>query len=554
MRLGATRLRINLVWFVVAAGVVAVLALFALPLYAPGLDVAGRWLAAVLTIIWLVLSLVLHVLAHILVAMRLGAPLPAQIDLGSLGDAAQIWPPHTLRADAAGALAGPLTHGLLAGLAFMIWDAQPHPIVSAVAFGVLIANTLLALVLLAPGYPCDGGRIVRHTLGARATLRLGRGAALLFAGYGLLLIGLGATGARFGIEVGVGILLAAVLVLTRQRSQPVGADPPLRRWLLPLLGVLALPPLALTPLLNGLYAPGDAVPVGPMIQSPSPRVFPSVGDLLLTTVLLQTPITAAQWIQSQTMPGYTLVPPEQIIPRDTTPEEVVRRSVSLLDASEATAIVLGAQLAGYPASITSTAVLIVDTAPESPARAVLRAGDRLVAVDGVPVRSVAALGTVLRTRAAGEQVTLDLIRDATPQQVEVTLLPPAVAGGAPRIGIAAEDDGLVIDLPFPLAITTEKIVGGPSAGLMFTLAVYDALTPADLTRGRRIAGTGTIDRDGRVGPIGGIAQKVVAAERAGATIFLTPPDHYDEAVRTARTIVVVQVTSAQEAIARLEQP
>ena len=83
---------------------------------------------------------------------------------------------------------------------------------------------------------------------------------------------------------------------------------------------------------------------------------------------------------------------------------------------------------------------------------------------------------------------------------------------------------------------------------MFTLGVYDLLTPGDLTGGRKIAGTGTISLDGSVGPIGGVQQKVVAAERAGAEYFLSPAENYDDAVAMAKHIKVIKVTTAQEAI------
>jgi PDZ domain-containing protein len=132
--------------------------------------------------------------------------------------------------------------------------------------------------------------------------------------------------------------------------------------------------------------------------------------------------------------------------------------------------------------------------------------------------------------------------------LSIELIPPGSADGAPRIGISIETAGLAYDLPFPVQITPKKIAGGPSAGLMFTLTVYDLLTEEDLTGGRKIAGTGTIDINGNVGPIGGVQQKVAAAERAGAEYFLCPAQNYADAVAVAKEIEVVQVTTAEEAI------
>jgi Lon-like protease len=104
------------------------------------------------------------------------------------------------------------------------------------------------------------------------------------------------------------------------------------------------------------------------------------------------------------------------------------------------------------------------------------------------------------------------------------------------------------ELPFPVKILHQKTNGGPSAGLMFTLGIYDLVTPKDLTGGRNIAGTGTIDLDGRVGPIGGVQQKVVAAERAGAQYFLTPSWNYQEALPYAKNMQVIKVDTVKEAI------
>ena len=81
--------------------------------------------------------------------------------------------------------------------------------------------------------------------------------------------------------------------------------------------------------------------------------------------------------------------------------------------------------------------------------------------------------------------------------------------------------------PFPVSIDSGDI-GGPSAGLMWALGLYELMTPGDLTGGRTIAGTGTIDLRGHVGPIGGIRDKVVAAQHAGASIFLAPADDMAE--------------------------
>jgi PDZ domain-containing protein len=117
----------------------------------------------------------------------------------------------------------------------------------------------------------------------------------------------------------------------------------------------------------------------------------------------------------------------------------------------------------------------------------------------------------------------------------------------PIIGIVAVDN-----FPFPVTIDSGGI-GGPSAGLMWTLGLTDVLTPGDLTGGRTIAGTGTIDLEGKVGPIGGIEEKVAAAERAGAVLFFAPMDNAAAAMRVAGDMVIVPVQTYQQALDYLSQ-
>lgn len=130
----------------------------------------------------------------------------------------------------------------------------------------------------------------------------------------------------------------------------------------------------------------------------------------------------------------------------------------------------------------------------------------------------------------------------------------AVAAGLSLAGyqVIIEPDSLAFQFPIPVSIIPQRIAGGPSAGLMFTLTIFDLLTPEDLTGGRLIAGTGTITLDGRVGAIGGVRQKVGGAERAGAEYFLVPPQNYEEALAAARRIKVVKAATALEAIEFLQ--
>ena len=125
-------------------------------------------------------------------------------------------------------------------------------------------------------------------------------------------------------------------------------------------------------------------------------------------------------------------------------------------------------------------------------------------------------GAISRHRA-GERVAFRIDRGRTRKDVSV---PVQEADNQPRVGILLRD--LFPDLPVKVSITTQNNIGGPSAGLMFTLSIIDKLTPEDLTAGRRIAGTGEIALDGSVLPVGGVAEKLIAVHRLGVTTFLIP--------------------------------
>jgi PDZ domain-containing protein len=318
-----------------------------------------------------------------------------------------------------------------------------------------------------------------------------------------------------------------------------------------LLLMLLANSLLLAPRLDGLYSPGPAVSVEPMVMVPVERRSPSQGELLLTTVVAQTPITLGQWLYARSSPAFLLVPPERVVPRDISPQQLVQQNLSMLEESEATAIVVGMRLAGYRADLVTTAVAVVSVAPESPSVGLLEPGDVIVSAGGVVTPSGDVLREQLARHAPGDSVQLSVTRQGRPITVTTTLMNPAQAGGPPRIGVNLQNVGLDVDLAFPVSITTQKIVGGPSAGLMFALSVYDLLTPDDLTGGWRIAGTCTIALDGTVGPIGGVAQKVAGAEWAGAQYFIVPRQHEAEARQAARTIKLIPVSTAQEAIEAL---
>ena len=159
--------------------------------------------------------------------------------------------------------------------------------------------------------------------------------------------------------------------------------------------------------------------------------------------------------------------------------------------------------------------------------------------------------TLVQNRRVGETVRLTIKRDETIREVEITTRDYPDSPGIPALGIYIRTVHWEPVLPVNIEMETGKI-GGPSAGLMFVLEILNQLTPGDITGGRLIAGTGTIDTNERVGRIGGVFQKVIAAERAGAEFFIVPEGNYAEARKAVRNIELVPVSTLQDVLDFLE--
>jgi len=174
-------------------------------------------------------------------------------------------------------------------------------------------------------------------------------------------------------------------------------------------------------------------------------------------------------------------------------------------------------------------------------------GDLILSVDGTTVDTLRQASAAIEASPSGSTLHFDVTVDGQPQQVSLVREP---CGGHqdPLVGVS-----LMNSFPFAISISSGAI-GGPSAGLMFSLGLYDLLTPGDLTSGRTIAGTGEIGVDGTVYPIGGVGEKVVAAAADDATVFLVPTDNMAEAKKAVgdRPIELVPVASFDEALAYLQ--
>lgn len=267
----------------------------------------------------------------------------------------------------------------------------------------------------------------------------------------------------------------------------------------------------------------------------------SAGQLRMTTVGVQPTVKLRAAIAGWLSADEAVVPRELVYPPNESQEEVEKRNAEDFQNSQTSAETAALVELGYPVQVVAKEV-----ASDGPSAGVLKAGDVITTVDGVKVTTATKLVELVRAKPAGTALRIGYTRDGVAGTATVT---SREQDGRPRVGLVPEQRQ---PHPFSLKIDLANI-GGPSAGLMFALGIVDKLEPADLTGGKVIAGTGTIDDEGRVGPIGGIAQKLVGAKKAGAKVFLVPADNCAEAVRNPQPdLPLIRVGSLDEALTALE--
>jgi PDZ domain-containing protein len=266
----------------------------------------------------------------------------------------------------------------------------------------------------------------------------------------------------------------------------------------------------------------------------------SKGQLRFLTIVIRRQLTLAEAIEGWLKGDESVVPEELYFPPGQTQDQIDKENQQDFATSISSAQIAALNKLGYP-----PLVGVKDVAAGSPADGKLKPGDIIVTVDGDKIDTVDTMINKLRAKPAGTTFQFGITRDGVAMTIPVQTKDD---GGVPRIGVTPE---ITSAAKFKISIPIEN-VGGPSAGLMLTLGIIDKIEPEDLTGGKIIAGTGTIDPSGKVGPIGGLPQKLVTAKSAGATWFLTPKDNCAEGVANQKTgLPLVQVGTLDEALTAL---
>jgi PDZ domain-containing protein len=277
------------------------------------------------------------------------------------------------------------------------------------------------------------------------------------------------------------------------------------------------------------------------------------GELFFLTVALSE-ANLFEYVAGHLNPKVEVAPRQNFRPPGVSPEDLRRENLARMEQSKTDATFVALTKLGYEPTYTGTGALVIETVPDSAADGVLLSEDVIIALDGTNVEFRSDVIERLGEMDIGDPVTLTIERVADGSD-DVEVLDVDIILGAhtddpnrPMVGVLLDNNAPIIEFPVEVETDSQNI-GGPSAGMMFTLEIMNQLTEEDLTGGERIAGTGTIARDGSVGGIGGVQQKVYGAIDAGAVVVLVPSSNYEDALEAAGDeIVVVRVETIDDAL------
>jgi PDZ domain-containing protein len=278
---------------------------------------------------------------------------------------------------------------------------------------------------------------------------------------------------------------------------------------------------------------GEDIPAA-AAEQPSGRL-----DMLTVTIISEIPmlVAVALWATGT----HDMAPREEYFPPGKSVEEVNQQNAQMFIDSQSNAEIEALRYLGYP-----NVVYVGDIPANSPSAGILQPQDQITAVDGKPVTDYNSLRSVMSTTKPGQVVTVTVLRNGESVDEKVTLGSNPSVGTQGVLGVNVAERPVA---PFDIHIALSDI-GGPSAGLMFTLGIIDRLTPGSLSGGKNIAGTGTMNLDGTVGAIGGVRQKEITARRAGANVFLIPAANCAEGLTSVpRGLELVKVSTLDDAMA-----
>ncbi|MCU1375239.1 MAG: hypothetical protein JWO68_2525 [Actinomycetia bacterium] len=277
-------------------------------------------------------------------------------------------------------------------------------------------------------------------------------------------------------------------------------------------------------------APGNALPVAGLVKVTDGPFFPPKSPVYLCTVSLQS-TTLLQALEGWLDPTVDVVKDEVIVPKDVGRQKLNQFNLQLMDTSKQKALIVAFRKLGYEVEHGKGAQ-IVDVGKDTPADGLLHPKDVIVGVDDKAVATHSDAIRLLGAHHPGDTATLTVLSGTERRTFTVTLAANPTDKKRPLLGVTLQTKDPSFTFPYKVDIQSDRI-GGPSAGLAFTLELLDVLTEGELTGGHKVAATGTMELDGSVGEVGGVAQKAVAVENAGVKLFLVPKAEVAEARKHA---------------------
>ncbi|GAA0445928.1 protease DdcP [Lentibacillus halophilus] len=307
-----------------------------------------------------------------------------------------------------------------------------------------------------------------------------------------------------------------------------------------------------------IYKPGGADALNPIVEVEGG--YKSQGDMHLVTIQ-GGQATPVQYLWAKVLPHQQVLPLRKVRPEGVSKDEFLHVQLQMMESSQEKAKVVAYQAADKDIDIDYKGVYVVSVVDEMPASDVLQRGDRITGIDDTTIQKADELISYVEKKQAGDTIEVDIKRDDQTLTKDIKLKPFPDDKNKTGIGIRlATDRAVQVD---PDVQFSSGDIGGPSAGLMFSLEIYDQLTKTDVTNGFQVAGTGEIDYQGNILRIGGVKKKVIAADDEGCAIFFAPNENgandsnYEAAMEAADDIgtdmTIVPVDTFSDALNYLQQ-
>ncbi len=323
-----------------------------------------------------------------------------------------------------------------------------------------------------------------------------------------------------------------------------------------LVGILAIVVivgiLALWPSDYYIIAPGIAKELAPMVDIKE-QTYPVKGEIMLTAVSMRGASLLEHAYVKLVQPEFVELQSRNFLPPEMSMQEYFKFMKEVMVESQMKAKAVALKEAGYNSKITGEGVEIVKVLETGDAYGKLKEGDIIVAIDEESVQLLTETVNKIQNRESGDKVTVTVKREDKRKTYQLEAKAMQENDNKPSIGVLITPYKREYDFPIEIEINAGDI-GGPSAGSMFALEIYNQLTEEDLTHGIKIAGTGTIDLEGNVGKIDGVKQKIVAAKENGVEVFFTPKGNAKRAEEMkGEGIEIVVVETIDDIISYLEE-